>query len=231
MKIERPLPDDSSAPEPYYIQPFAEAAADVVLNKTLEFISPSHLHTHDYLISTNNSFQVVVGEVESAGSSTEDERMKSMTGVLRVLNVYDHAIDMISGTWNHEIGFHKVTTQRGSGGLTYPVISSRRLNIIRPTAEDEYTNFIMAVLEALECVFGFWMQKYYGKTCKSMPGTYPTLQPEGDEFTNIRVNVPGVYLGDNITWAHDCRKVMLDLFCKGCHNEENDIAYLFKTIR
>ena len=141
-----------------------------------------------------------------------------MTGVLRVLNVHDHAIDVISGTRNCEIDFHKVTTQRGSGGLTYPVISSKRLGMTCPTAEDEYRKFIMSMIDVLECVLGFWVQKYCGKTCKVMSGTYRSLQPEGDEFKNVRVNVPGVYLGENITWANQCSKVMLDLFWKGCQN-------------
>ena len=73
VRIEKTLPDDSSAPKPHYTQPFAEAAADVVLNKTLDFIPPSHSHTHDYIISTDDSFLVVVGEAQSAGSTMEDE--------------------------------------------------------------------------------------------------------------------------------------------------------------
>ena len=103
----------------------------------------------------------------------------------------------------------------------YPVISSKRLNMICPTVEDEYTKFIMMMLEVLECVLGFWVKEYYGKTCKVMPATSPTLQLEVPEFKNIRVNVPGVYLGDNIAWAQECGKVMLDLFHRGCHNEDN----------
>ena len=99
-----------------------------------------------------------------------------------------------------------------------------------PTVEDEYTKFIMSMIDALETVLGFWVQKYYGRTCKVMPSTYPTLQPDGDEFKNVRVNVPGVYLGDNIVWANQCGKVMLDLFWKGCYNEENGIAYPFQAL-
>ena len=106
VKIESPLPDDSSAPKLYYTQPFADAAADVVVNKNLDFIPPSHSHSRDYLISTNDCFPVVVGEAESAGSTIEDKRVKSMLGVLRVLNVYDHAIGMISGTHMCEMRFN-----------------------------------------------------------------------------------------------------------------------------
>ena len=93
--------------------------------------------------------------------------------------------------------------------------------MIHPTVEDEYMKFIMMMLEVLECVLWFWVKEYYGKTCKVMPATSPTLQPEGPEFKNIRVNVLGVYLGDNITWVQECGKVMLDFFCRGCHNKEN----------
>ena len=92
------LPNDSSAPEPHHTQPYADAAAEVVLNKTLDFIPPSHSHAHDYIISIDDSFPIVVREAQSAGSSMEDERTKSMTGVLRVINAYDHAIDIILGT-------------------------------------------------------------------------------------------------------------------------------------
>ena len=99
-----------------------------------------------------------------------------------------------------------------------------------PTAEDEYTKFIMSMIDALECVLGFWVQKYYGRTCAIKPGTYPTLIPDGDEFKNATVNVPGVYLGDNIVWANQCGPVMLDLFWKGCHNKENAIAYPFAAL-
>ena len=72
MRIDK-LPDDSSAPEPHYTQPYAEAAAVTVAEKTLDFIPPSHSHAHDYIISLDDSFPIVVGEAQSAGSSMEDE--------------------------------------------------------------------------------------------------------------------------------------------------------------
>ena len=162
MRIDK-LPDDSSVLEPHCMQPYTEAAGVTVAEKTLYFIPPSHLHTHDYIISLDDSFQIVVREAQSTGSSMEDEQTKSMTGVLRVLNTYDHAIDVISGTRNCEVGFHKISTQRGSGGLTYPVISTKRLEMKHPAVEDEYTKFIMKMIDVLECVLEFWVNKYYGK--------------------------------------------------------------------
>ena len=95
VRIDK-LPDDSSVPEPHYTQPYAEAAAVTVAEKTLDFIPPSHLHVHNYIISLDDSFPIVVREAQSAGSSMEDEWTKSMTGVLRVLNTYNHTIDVIA---------------------------------------------------------------------------------------------------------------------------------------
>ena len=183
VRIEK-LPDDSYVLEPHYMQPYAETAAVTVAEKTLDFIPPSHSHAHNYIISLDDSFPIVVREAQSAGSSMEDERTKSMTGILRVLNAYNHAIDVILGTRNCEIGFHKISTQRGSRGLTYPVNSTKRLEMKCPAAEDEYTKFIMKMIDALECVLGFWVNKYYGRTCAIKPGTYPTLIPDGEEFKN-----------------------------------------------
>ena len=225
VKIEKILPDDASAPKPYYTQPYAEAAADVVDKKHLKFIPPTNSHTNDYMLSMDDCFLVVVGEAESAGSSMQDERVKSMLGVLRVLNVYDHAIDMVSGNCLSEIDFHKVTTQRGSGGLRYPVVMSKRLS-----SEDEYTKFIMKMLEGLQVVLSFWVKEYQYKSYKVMSATCPTTEPEGVESKNERVNISGVYLGDNIGWVQECGDVMMDLFHRGADNEEKEIGYLFNVL-
>ena len=80
-----PLPA-RGAPEPFYLQPFAERAAQVVKDQKLEFITPTHSHAHNYLLSLDDTFPVVVGEAQSSPNFAE-ERNKMLVGVLWILNV------------------------------------------------------------------------------------------------------------------------------------------------
>ena len=101
-----PLPA-GGAPELFYLQPFVERAAAVVKDQKLEFITPTHSHAHDYLLSLDDAFPVVVGEAQSSPNFAE-ERNKMLLGVLRILNVYDMAICMALGNNQCEIGFYKL---------------------------------------------------------------------------------------------------------------------------
>ena len=152
-----PLPA-GGAPEPYYLQPFAERAAAVVKDQKLDFITPMHSHAHDYLLSLDDAFPVIGGEAQSSPNFAE-ERNKMLLGVLQILNVYDMAICMASGNNQCEIGFYKLGIEQGVAGISYPAIMGKHWTIMRPNAEDRYVGFIMDVIEGLECTLGVWLKE------------------------------------------------------------------------
>ena len=56
----------------------------------------------------------------------------------------------------------------------------------------------------------------------------PDLKSLGQEFKNVKVNIPDVYFGRNIGWVAQNAPVMLNVYVEGVANEQNNIAYLFK---
>ena len=58
---------------------------------------PTHHHCHDYCLTIDDRYPVVVGEAMS-GENYPDELQKCMPGVMKMLNIYETAISMTSSS-------------------------------------------------------------------------------------------------------------------------------------
>ena len=149
-------------------------------------------------------------------------------GVLRILNVYDMTICMASGNNQCEIGFYKLGMEQGPAGISYRAIMGKHWTIIRPISEDRYAEFIMDVIEGLECALGVWLKQCSFRRHRRCLGMEPDLKSNGPEFKNKKINIPGVYFGRNIAWLGQNAPGMSDIYVEGATNAEKNIAYPFK---
>ena len=136
-------------PEPYFMHPLAEAAAEQLENpEKLFFVPPSHAHTHDYYATYDNIMCPIVGEAKS-GSSFRLELDKCLPGICKCLQVMEHGIGITSSFAKCALHLGSVATEYAFDSDKYHTVLVETLTIEKKGDPVRYVNKIVTTLEAM----------------------------------------------------------------------------------
>ena len=198
--------------EEYFCHPYAVDAAQMVRSGQVTFVPPTHHHCHDYCLTIDDRYPVVVGEAMS-GENYPDELQKCMPGVMKMLNIYETAISMTSSSSQCDISYYHLGHQLAYSGVKYPVIAGRTIKCRCSGSEDDYPNYILKILVCLETAVMGWLNTNGGVVVAAEPATIGTQKSGGMDFEpGTKVNIPGVYCGNNFPWVAENVVTMMSMY-------------------
>ena len=188
---------------------------------------PTHHHYHDYCLTIDDRYPVVVGEAMS-GENYPDELQKCMLGVMKMLNIYETTISMTSSSSMCDISYYHLGHQLVYSGVQYPVIAGPTIKCRCSGSEDEYPNYILKILVCLETAIMGWLNTNGGVVVAAEPATIGTQKSGGVEFeSGTKVNVPGVYCRNNFPWVAENTVTMMSMYLRDHKNKKEERPYPF----
>ena len=148
---DSPDQDDmiSFPPEPYFIQPIAEAAAKQLRDKLfLNIVPPSHHHTHDYIVSSDNMCPIV-GEAQ-LGSEFRVELDKCLPDMCKCLQIMEHSIGITSSESQCSIHLGSVKTRPTFADDFCHSLVINSISFQKGKTEDDIGKYILDILNTLE---------------------------------------------------------------------------------
>ena len=213
--------------EEYFCHPYAVNAAQMVRGGQVTFVPPTHHHCHDYCLTIDDRYPVVVGEAMS-GKNYPDKLQKCMPGVMKMLNIYETAISMTSSSSMCDISYYRLGHQLAYSGVKYPIIAGCTIKCCCSGSEDDYPNYILKILVCLETAVMGWLNTNGGVVVAAEPATIGTQKSGGVEFeSGTKVNVPGVYCRNNFPWVAENVVTMMSMYLRGHKNKKEERPYPF----